>query len=217
VQGAKVAAEHQVSDDDSVRETAAERMERTRVRLLDAVFESLAECGYAGTTTSEVARRSGLTRGAQLHHFGTKGQMMVAAARHMNTRANAAFVAAALDDLPDGHDRIRAALEVLARVYTGKRTSAYIELWSASRTHPELVDVLREAEDVGRDDIRALFGDKILEHATPECDALVDFIHYALRGIALDAHLATDAQRQERTELILGMAPYLEQALATPR
>src|SRR4051812_24385881 len=66
-----------------VRDTA-EQLAETRARLLDAVLETLAECGYAATTTNEVARRSGLTRGAQLHHFGTKEQMIIAAVEHLN-------------------------------------------------------------------------------------------------------------------------------------
>jgi AcrR family transcriptional regulator len=204
----------QVSEGEGARETAAARLARTRERLLDAVFESLSESGYAGMTTNEVARRSGLTRGAQLHHFGTKGEMMVAATQHMTARARATFATAGLDELPAGADRIRAALTAIAQVYTSIRPSAYTELWMASRSYPEIVDALREAEVEGRDDMRKLFGAEILERATPEFEALIDFIHYAVRGMAVDTYLVTDEQRQDRTDLILGLAPCLEQALA---
>lgn len=203
----------QVSDGEAGSDAPAERLARTRERLLDAVFEALSESGYAGTTTTEVARRSGLTRGAQLHHFGTKGEMMVAATQHMTARARAGF-ATALDDLPADADRIRAALTAIAQVYTSIRPSAYTELWMASRSYPEIVDALREAEVEGRDDMRRLFGAEILERATPEFEALIDFIHYAVRGMAVDTYLVTDEQRQDRTALILGLAPCLEQALA---
>ena len=204
----------QVSGGEAGSDAAAERLARTRERLLDAVFEALSESGYAGTTTTEVARRSGLTRGAQLHHFGTKGEMMVAAAQHMTARARAAFDTPALDDLPTDADRIRAALTAIAQVYTSIRPSAYTELWMASRSYPEIVDALREAEVEGRDDMRRLFGAEILERATPEFEALIDFIHYAVRGMAVDTYLVTDEQRQDRTAHSLGLAPCLEQALA---
>jgi AcrR family transcriptional regulator len=197
------------------RKSPAERLADTRARLLDAVIESLAECGYAETSTSEVARRSGLTRGAQLHHFGTKDQMMVAAVEHLSGRTNAADIVAALEHLPAGQDRLRTALEIMSQLSLGALPAAYVELWVASRTHRELVDALRASDVVARDAVRSLFGDDILGRAGQEFDALLDLTLYALRGMALDAHLASDDERRARVELILGMAHYLEHALET--
>ena len=48
-----------------------ERSLATKAALLDAAIESLVERGYAATTTIETARRAGVSRGAQLHHFPT--------------------------------------------------------------------------------------------------------------------------------------------------
>ena len=39
-----------------------ERSAETRGRLLDATVECLHEFGYAGTTTTEIARRAGVSR-----------------------------------------------------------------------------------------------------------------------------------------------------------
>ncbi len=50
-----------------------ERSAETRRRLLDATVACLFERGYAGTTTTELARRAGVSRGAQMHHFPKKG------------------------------------------------------------------------------------------------------------------------------------------------
>ena len=46
-----------------------------RGRLLDAALECLVELGYGGTTTSVVAARAGVSRGAQLHHFPTRAAL----------------------------------------------------------------------------------------------------------------------------------------------
>lgn len=48
-----------------------------------ASLAGLAELGFAGTTGPAVAERAGLSRGAQLHHFGTRDQMVVAAVEHL--------------------------------------------------------------------------------------------------------------------------------------
>jgi AcrR family transcriptional regulator len=199
----------------TIRKPAAERLAETRERLLDAVIDSLAESGYAATSTTEVARRSGLTRGAQLHHFGTKDAMLTAAAEHLPVREGVDEITAALARIPDDATRVEQALALIAELRHGREPAAYAELWLASRNHPELVDALHDADVTGRDQIRGLFGDDIVERGGADFDALLDLILYALRGMTLDAHLATAEEQAERHDLITGMARYLELALST--
>src|SRR5205085_9670279 len=75
----------------TTRRTQAERRAETRGRLLDATLECLAELGYAGTTTTEVVRRAGLSRGAQVHDFPTKAELVVAAVEHLFQRRHDDF------------------------------------------------------------------------------------------------------------------------------
>lgn len=65
------------------RLTQAERSERMRRRILAAAFEVLRERGCAGFTTAEVARRAGVSRGAQVHHFPSKHELVAAAMEHV--------------------------------------------------------------------------------------------------------------------------------------
>jgi AcrR family transcriptional regulator len=195
------------------RRSTAERLAETRARLLDAVIDTLAERGYAGTSTTEVARRSGLTRGAQLHHFGTKDAMMVAAVEHLTERTRAVDVQAGLADVPGGPERLRLALAIMSQLFSGDLPEAYVELWMASRIQPDLVPALREAEAAAREAMQALFGEELLQHAGPRFDALLDLTLYALRGMALDAHVADEADRRARADIILGLRPYFEQTL----
>ena len=62
------------------RETKAERSARTRKALLKATLASLAENGYTGTSTTDVVKRAGLSRGALAHHFPSKAQLVAEAA-----------------------------------------------------------------------------------------------------------------------------------------
>ncbi|MGC9539725.1 helix-turn-helix domain-containing protein, partial [Streptomyces sp. UG1] len=48
-----------------------EQREATRAQIVDAAVQSLIEVGVAATTTLEVQRRAGVSRGALLHHFPT--------------------------------------------------------------------------------------------------------------------------------------------------
>ena len=77
-----------------------ERTRAMRARLLEATVELLVEKGYAGTSTTLVSERAGVSRGAQLHHFPTKQDLVVAAVRHV-TEVRGAELAAAAENLPD--------------------------------------------------------------------------------------------------------------------
>ena len=49
--------------------------------------------GYNGTTTPRVAEMAGVTRGAQVHHFGSKNDLVIAALQHLAAKRAAAVVA----------------------------------------------------------------------------------------------------------------------------
>lgn len=66
-----------------VRRTQEARSEEMKQRILAATFEVLKERGVAGFTTPEVARRAGVSRGAQVHHFPSKHELVVAAMEHV--------------------------------------------------------------------------------------------------------------------------------------
>src|SRR5947209_726184 len=70
---------------DTVRapRTQAQRRDETRRALLDAAVESLIQVGFARTTTLEVQRRADVSRGALLHHFPSKAELLVAAVDHL--------------------------------------------------------------------------------------------------------------------------------------
>src|SRR4029078_9745926 len=63
--------------------TQQQRRDETRRALLDAAVESLIEGGFARTTTLEVQRRADVSRGALLHHFPSKAELLVAAVDHL--------------------------------------------------------------------------------------------------------------------------------------
>src|SRR5215831_19475699 len=66
-----------------VPRTQQQRRDETRRALLDAAVESLIEVGFARTTTLEVQRRAAVSRGALLHHFPSKAELLVAAVDHL--------------------------------------------------------------------------------------------------------------------------------------
>ncbi|CAM2139598.1 TetR family transcriptional regulator [Paraburkholderia tropica] len=62
-----------------VRRTQHERSTAARVALINATLACLAEVGLAKASISEICQRAGLSRGALLHHFPHKNELLVAA------------------------------------------------------------------------------------------------------------------------------------------
>lgn len=130
----------------SRRRTQAQRREATRVAVLDATIDSLAEDGYAQTTMRGVAERAGVTPGALQHHFETKVELLGQARQHLGRTIGRELMA----DLPTRVASIRLRNEVMLdrwwTVCCGSGFHALVELWVASRSDDDLRRRLAQAE-----------------------------------------------------------------------
>ena len=179
--------------------TQQQRRDETRRALLDAAVESLIEVGFARTTTLEVQRRADVSRGALLHHFPSKAELLVAAVAHLaDMRAKELKRLSA--ELP-ADDRARArtdaVLGLLWQCFSGTFFQVAMELRTAARTDPELRPVLATAERVLRDGIvaqaRTLFGKDVAEH--PGLERALDMTLQLMIGAAMSAVLHGDDRR----------------------
>src|SRR3954454_11663977 len=107
-------------------------------RLLDATLESLVERGYRGTTTLEVQKRADVSRGALLHHFTSRSELILAAVEHLMRERVAAVRQLADEAAPQGRRRIEWAVAALWSTFEGPLFSAALELWLAARTDADL-------------------------------------------------------------------------------
>jgi AcrR family transcriptional regulator len=185
--------------------TQQQRRDETRRALLDAAVESLIEVGFARTTTLEVQRRANASRGALLHHFPSKTELLVAAVDHLaEMRARELkMLAAQLPDERAGRARTEAVLELLWQCFSGTFFQVAMELRTAARTDPELRPVLITAERALRDRIlsqaRTLFGKDVSDH--PGLERALDFTLQFMIGAAMTAVLHKDIDGRLR-ELI---------------
>src|SRR5271163_3574971 len=123
-----------------------ERSAETRRRLLDATVACLFERGYAGTTTTEIATRAGVSRGAQLHHFPKKDELVVSALEHV-FELRLREMSAAIAEPPPGsrEHRLSMVLDAMWPMFKGPTFYAWLELVVASRTDPALNNAVRTA------------------------------------------------------------------------
>jgi AcrR family transcriptional regulator len=130
---------------ESTRRTQEERREHTQRILLDATISSLAELGYSGTTTLEVERRAGVSRGARIHYFPSKAALLASAAdklyEQLSNHYAQAFAQA--QNRRSDRQRFRAGLHLLWAIYQRPEYSAALALNVEARNDPELAERLR--------------------------------------------------------------------------
>ena len=169
-----------------------------RARLLEATVECLTERGFAGTSTTLVSQRAGVSRGAQLHHFPTKEALVVAAVEHLSDVRRSELVAAAAA-LPTGERRTRAVLSMLADHVTSPVFAAALELWVAARTDPGLLDAVAPLEQhVGRETHRLTVELLGADEQAPGVRELVQATLDLVRGLGLADTISDDARRRSR-------------------
>ena len=179
------------------RRTQEERSAETRLRLLDACVNCLVELGYSNTTTNAIQERAGVSRGALMHHYASKADLMVASVRHL-TEQRGQNLRQIADELSEDDDRIPRAIELLWESFQGPLFTATVELWVASRTDPELRGALAASERELRRPmsgvLATLFGARAA--ASPRFETAIDLTLQFMRGAAFTAILRTDQQRQ---------------------
>ena len=69
----------------------AQKSAATRNLIIEAAIKCFVELGYAQTTTTAIAEKAGLSRGAMLHHFPSKLDIVRAAVDHLHAKRLRAF------------------------------------------------------------------------------------------------------------------------------
>jgi len=180
-------------------------------RLLDAAVDCLVERGWAGTTTTLVADRARVSRGAQLHHYRTKSALLIAAVEHLAERRSAELRAEAAGLPPDG-DRLEATIELLASLFTGPLFAAAIEVWVAARTDAALRSALVPVEARFGREVHRLTVELLGAHESrPGVREAVQTTLDLMRGLGVASLLTDDSAR--RTRLLADWTAHLRGVL----
>jgi AcrR family transcriptional regulator len=174
-----------------------ERSAATRRRVLEATIDCLVERGWAGTTTTLVAERAGVSRGAQLHHFRTKSDLVIAAVEHLTDQRAGELRRIAAAPPPDV-DRVAHTIELLASLFTGRLYAAAIEVWVAARSDATLRTALLPVElRFGREvhglTVALLGADERRPGVRESVQATLDL----MRGLGVASLLTDDSARRE--------------------
>lgn len=170
----------------------------TRARLLEAAVDSLIELGVARTSTLEVQRRTGLSRGALLHHFPSYADLLAATVSELVSRNEQG--ARRMRNRFSAHaDPLDRAVRTLAAIVNQPSYLAELELWAVARTDTALRVMLRAEERRARIDAERVIAEVFCMLRDRSGYATVIALSLELlRGLALSGVLRTSSARREQ-------------------
>ena len=184
-----------------------ERSAQTRRRLLEAAVACLSERGYTGTTTTEIAGRAGVSRGAQVHHFRHKEELVIGALEYICER-RLAELKYSFEELPMGamEFRLDSLIDLMWAAFRGPSFYAWLELVIASRTTPMLRGAVRETNRRLAAGVRKAFAKFLDDGFTPPERAervarVVEIAFGKLESMALERALL-DPNEPDPPELV---------------
>ncbi len=179
------------------RRTNQERSATTQAAILDATIEQLAEHGYGRTTTVEVAERAGVSRGALVHHFSTRSDLVLAALEYLCERR--------LEELEAGIARLSATataarpsafVDLMWSTFEGPLFTAQLELWMAARADADLFERLYPLERGFGKRLSELCTEALGDGAGP----FYELTKHLMRGMAVERLLKSD--ERERNDVL---------------
>ncbi|HEY5977803.1 MAG TPA: TetR/AcrR family transcriptional regulator [Solirubrobacterales bacterium] len=169
------------------RELSGEKAQR----IVDAMRESVASRGAAGSTFEQVAREAGVSRGLLHYYFGTKERLLVEVVRR-----DTEIRVARLDEALEKAKTADAVLAVLVSSLTDMIENdpgfflILYELFSAGRRNPDIAREVGQLFDRTRSHVAEVFEAKEKEGVLSlqqDADAIVSFLFAVGDGFALQA------------------------------
>jgi AcrR family transcriptional regulator len=181
------------------RRSQAERSAETRTRLLEATIECLVEYGYSGTTMPRVAEMAGLTRGAQVHHFGSRDDLMLAAIQHLATTRTATVVPEyGARIVAQAQDPIDAILDIAWEIHAEAMFIPILELWVAGRTDPTLRPEIGKVEGTVVSALVVAVAEYVPDELKKPMLQFLYTVMDAVRGILISSFVDEDPARARR-------------------
>ena len=107
---------------------------QTRIAILEAAIDCLERVGYARSTTQMISQAAEISRGAMLHHYATKQDLIGSVIEYTFYRRMENFVAAIGNLSEDERIDRNAGIEIYWQSLLTREFAAFLELMMAART-----------------------------------------------------------------------------------
>jgi AcrR family transcriptional regulator len=166
------------------------RSVETRVRLIQATLDEIFEVGYHAATTQDIAARANISRGALLHHFPVRADLVLAAMEELLEDGTRQIKAVA-DEVQAGQGSLESFVEFLWRLFSGRFFYLSLEMITEARNDAELrermIPVVKRFHQA-LDDIWSAFCDPA-KRPPPQAQLILNLTLCLVRGMGVQTVL----------------------------
>lgn len=123
----------------------ARKSAATRDQIISSAIRCIVELSYSNTTMMKISEKAGLSRGATLHHFPSKMDVISAVVDYLHEKRIQAF-RHSIREIPEDVDMAHLAVQAYSDQVNHPIYVALFELSVAARTDNELREILRPAQ-----------------------------------------------------------------------
>ena len=184
------------------------KSEQTRTAVLDAALSCFYTLGFHQTTTEKIAKQANVSRGAMLHHFPQRSDLIQASVWHLHRKRLEAFEETLSSVNEDSeYTLVEEGIDAFWQQLQSPLFAIYCELLVAARTDEELratmAPAVKDFQKAWRVKSERIFPDLALSKHYGAATAITRFF---LEGIAFNAQAmdvpATGTNAQELVELL---------------
>jgi len=185
------------------RRTQDERSAETRQKLIESAVSAICDLGLSAATTTVVAERAGLTRGALQYHFDSRFTLLSAVIDRLSAiiSSEMSLLANALPSQVPLERRLEEAIQAYSRIYNSDIFLAVLTIFLSVRNDPKHYQPLQQHMQAFfrlNDDLwlKLVHGSTL---TTRELIVARRVLFASLRGLAIGRILGTqpDAMRAE--------------------
>ena len=174
--------------DPPARRSQEERSTATKALILEAATGILFSQGYAAATVQLVAAQAGVSRGAMLHHFPSKADLLgaVVDAAH---EADLVYLRKHVGMIANPVDRLKALPRLTWHVLSGPSGIAVLEIMLGSRSDPTLAEMLEPLQSRIEAESKERLGQMMREagmRVNAEALEVIRVIVAAIRGLVIE-------------------------------
>ena len=175
-------------------------MDDSRTRLLAATIDLVRANGYAATRVEDVCATAGVTKGSFFHHFSSKEDLAIAAARQWGERAAHLFSLAPFQRQPESLGRLLGYITFRKELLEGDiwEWSCYAgtTIQEVHETYPAIRDACAASIETHLFMLRAMIDDVLREHPVKglTADSLATYLQAVLQGAFVMAKALQDRQ-----------------------
>ncbi len=138
-----------------ITQEATEKAHESVARIVEAAIECIAQNGYEGASTKEIAARAGVSKSLLHYHFQSKEEILIEAVTHMSRSLQAEVAERIRADTPSIERAMKAADALFQLlVLNPVRVQFIIEMWATANHNEKLRERLQQMESLQRQLVR---------------------------------------------------------------